>query len=124
MQSSINKKVDLCWVLSFVAEQSNALSGEAMHAALQDGTDAPLLGGGNGVNISFIAGTINNDENMRMARMLFRATRGKALTHFSEPFTQDGKSKIVYMVVFQDGQVIRNSVTKIADSFMGSRFDI
>jgi hypothetical protein len=36
-----------------------------------------------------------------MARMLFRATRGKALTHFAEkPFIQDGKPKITYMIVF------------------------
>jgi hypothetical protein len=59
---------------------------------------------------------------MRMARMLFRSTRGKALTKFSDPFVQDGKQKVVYMVIFQDGQIIRNTVTKIADSFMGSRF--
>jgi hypothetical protein len=56
--------------------------------------------------------------------MLFRSTRGKALTKFSDPFVQDGKQKVVYMVIFQDGQIIRNTVTKIADSFMGSRFEI
>jgi len=73
-----------------------------VHDALQEGgANQPLLGGG-GVNICFVAGTINDgDEPMRMARMLFRATRGKALTHFAEkPFMQDGKQKITYMVVF------------------------
>jgi hypothetical protein len=73
-----------------------------MQSAFQDGgANAPLLGGA-GINISFVAGTINDgDEPMRMARMLFRATRGKALTHFAEkPFIQDGKPKITYMIVF------------------------
>jgi V-type H+-transporting ATPase subunit a len=56
--------------------------------------------------------------------MLFRITRGKALTHFSAPFTQDKTQKVVYMVVYQDGQMIRDRVQKICDSFMGSRFEI
>jgi hypothetical protein len=37
MQNAINKKVDLCWVLTFVAKQSNALNGHAMQSAFQDG---------------------------------------------------------------------------------------
>jgi len=35
-----------------------------------------------GVSISFVAGTIKDDECDRMRRMLYRITRGKALTHF------------------------------------------
>lgn len=66
---------------------------------------------GGGINISFVAGTIKDgDEPARMQRMLFRITRGKALTHFSIPFTQDKQQKVVYMVVFQDGQMIRDRV--------------
>ena len=54
-----------------------------------------------GVNISFVAGTIRDgDEPIRMQRMLFRITRGKALTHFSAPFIQDKVQKVVYLVVF------------------------
>ena len=59
-----------------------------------------------------------------MERMLFRITRGKALTHFSADFEQDKVQKVVYMVVYQDGAVIRDRVQKICDSFMGSRFEI
>lgn len=59
-----------------------------------------------------------------MQRMLFRITRGKALTHFSDDFEQGGIQKVVYMVVYQDGPVIRDRVSKICDSFMGSRFEI
>lgn len=95
-----------------------------MQGGMQDGSMQPLLNDA-GVNISFVAGTIKDgDEPIRMQRMLFRITRGKALTHFSEPFVQDKQQKVVYMVVFQDGQMIRDRVTKICDSFMGSRFEI
>jgi len=38
----------------------------------------PLMDG----NLQFIAGTIKDGETERMRRMLFRATRGQALTHF------------------------------------------
>lgn len=53
---------------------------------------APLLANvEGGVQIQFVSGTIRDDESDRMQRMLFRITRGKALTHFSQPFTQDGQ---------------------------------
>jgi len=62
--------------------------GDALQPLLQTETTAPAVGGG--INISFVAGTIlDGDEQSRMQRMLFRITRGKALTHFSAPFTQD-----------------------------------
>ncbi len=35
--------------------------------------------------LKFVAGTVKMDEMERMKRMLFRITRGKALTHFN-PF--------------------------------------
>lgn len=126
MQNNINKQVDYCHVLTFVARQSNQLASMqmGMQGGMQDGSMQPLLNDA-GVNISFVAGTIKDgDEPIRMQRMLFRITRGKALTHFSEPFVQDKQQKVVYMVVFQDGQMIRDRVTKICDSFMGSRFEI
>jgi len=87
MQADIFKKVDMCHVLTFVAGQSNQLQNyhksTAEEAALQ-----PLLENA-GVNISFVAGTIKaGDEPLRMQRMLFRITRGKALTQFSASFRQ------------------------------------
>lgn len=129
MQSGINKLADYCWVLSFVAKQANSLT------MMQPGHDSnvdnemgaqPLLGSGadGGVQISFVAGTIKAEEKIKMERMLFRITRGKALTHFSPDFKQGEQQKVVYMVVYQDGAVIRDRVQKICDSFMGSRFEI
>jgi hypothetical protein len=43
---------------------------------------SPLLNMDMGVSISFVAGTILDVECDRMRRMLYRITRGKALTHF------------------------------------------
>jgi hypothetical protein len=53
-----------------------------------DDRQQPLLqnGGleGMGVSITHIAGTIETDEKARLKKLLFRATRGKALTYFQE----------------------------------------
>lgn len=37
-----------------------------------------------GINISYLAGSIHKDEQMRFKKMVFRATRGKALTYFRD----------------------------------------
>lgn len=55
--------------------------------------------------------------------MIFRATRGKALT-FCQDFNQNGVMKCSYMVVFQDMSGTSERVQKICDSFMGQRFDV
>jgi len=41
-----------------------------------------LLPSSGQVAISYLAGTINTDEIMRFKKMVYRATRGKALTYF------------------------------------------
>jgi len=62
-----------------------------------------------GVSITHIAGTIETDEKASLKRLLFRATRGKALTYFAEIPTdeqralnpgQPVKQKSVFIVVF------------------------
>lgn len=75
------------------------------------------------MSISFVAGTIKDSEKERMTRLLFRTTRGKALTYFHD-FVQGDVNKAVYMVVYQDGAMIRDRVQKICDSFMGQRFEV
>lgn len=75
------------------------------------------------MSISFVAGTIKDSEKERMTRLLFRTTRGKALTYFHD-FDQGDVKKAVYMVVYQDGSMIRDRVQKICDSFMGQRFEV
>jgi len=83
-----------------------------------------------GVAITHIAGTIDVDEKDRLKRLLFRATRGKALTFFQDykQLSKAGrapqKDKSVYIVVFQEGRQIRERITRICDSFLGQRFEV
>jgi V-type H+-transporting ATPase subunit a len=88
----------------------------------------PLIDGD--VFIAHIAGTIEVSEKDRLKKLLFRATRGKALTIFEDYIPQGQvddqkpKSKTVYTIVFQEGRQIREKITRICDSFMGQRFDL
>ena len=84
------------------------------------------------VQVSYVAGTIEVPEQDRLKKLLFRATRGKALTYF-RPYALprikvkgkfENREKLVYIVVFQDGRMIRDRITKICDSFMGQRFEL
>ena len=58
------------------------------------------------VSISYIAGTINKDEVLGFRRLLFRATRGKALTYFCDisvalkDYSGDTLDRVIYVIVF------------------------
>lgn len=61
------------------------------------------------VSISYMAGTITKDEMMRFKKLVFRATRGKALTYFEDLSTDgridyaghsDRRLRTVYVIVF------------------------
>lgn len=56
------------------------------------------------VRITHVAGTIDVLEKDRLKKLLFRATRGKALTFFNDFNQQDSTKKLrnksVYIVVF------------------------
>ena len=101
----------------------NSLNG-AMPARAGGNRDAenPGAAGGDG-GLSFFAGTIRHEETERMKKMLFRSTRGLALTHF-KPYTQNEIEKAAYLVVFSGAGGNYDRVKKICDSFMGQRFDI
>lgn len=93
---------------------------------VNEGDKVPLIDQSEAlVNIAYIAGTIEVEEKARLKKLLFRATRGKALTFFDDfdlP-TRDAngrpKTKAVYIVVFQEGRQIRDRIVRICDSFMG-----
>lgn len=67
---------------------------------------------------------------MRFKKLIFRTTRGNALTYFSdfpnpiEDYYGKKQWKTVYVVVFQEGDTLRDKITRICDSFMGERFEI
>jgi hypothetical protein len=63
-----------------------------------------------------------------LKKLIFRATRGKALTFFYD-FSLPQKDgtlhhKSVYIVVFQEGRQLREKIIRICDSFLGQRFDL
>jgi len=78
------------------------------------------------VSVSYLAGTILKEDQDRLRKMVFRATRGKALTYFEDILGADLKDysgevrmqlRTVYVLVFQDGQTVRDKLTKVCDSF-------
>lgn len=82
------------------------------------------------IMIGHIAGTVLQEEQERFNRLIFRATRGNAMVYF-KPFKNPiidyvGRRymKSTYIVIFQDGEFIRDRIIRICDSFMGERFDI
>lgn len=82
------------------------------------------------ITIGHVAGTILREEQERFHKMIFRVTRGNAIVTFKE-FTKPvidyfGKRqmKTVYVIIFQEGEFIREKIIRICDSFMGQRFEI
>lgn len=78
---------------------------EAKGTSINSVERAPLLENPDNVFITNIAGTIEVEEKSRLKKLLFRATRGKALTFFKDFEVNAGeagktKTKTVYIVVF------------------------
>lgn len=82
------------------------------------------------ITIGHIAGTILREEQERFNRLIFRATRGNAIVCFKE-FTKPicdyvGKKyfKSAYVIIFQEGEFVRDKIIRICDSFTGERYEI
>jgi hypothetical protein len=77
-----------------------------------------VLENADGVKITHLAGTIDIEEKDRLKKLLFRATRGKALTFFQDirglpdrdVVGTKIKDKAVYVVVFQEGAMLRSKI--------------
>ena len=85
------------------------------------------------LSICYLGGTIKSSEQFRFKTLLFRATRGKAYVVFypimvyKHDLLKRDKSiedQCVYLVFFEDGPYLRDRVTKICGSFMGSVFEV
>ena len=82
------------------------------------------------ITIGHIAGTVLREEQERFNKLIFRATRGNAIVCFKE-FTKPicdyvGKKyfKSAYVIIFQEGDFIRDKIIRICDSFSGERYEI
>ena len=82
-----------------------------------------------GVKIGKIIGTCLNDDLMRLKRLLFRSTRGNALvltknTGGIETFDKKVIPKSVFIVVFQEGEILRQRIETICDNFSKNKYKV
>jgi hypothetical protein len=93
---------------SILARQPRPIADDYSAASINDG-GAPLLANAEvegSINVDHVAGTINTEEVFRFKRLIFRATRGNAITHFQEfprpiyDYYDNPMQKSVYVVLF------------------------
>ena len=81
------------------------------------------------INIQHVAGVIEQAEIERLRRLIFRSTKGKSYMHVQKYNHDDDddmskSEKSVYIIVFWDGQHIREKIQRVCDSFQGQRYDL
>ena len=90
-----------------------------------NGEEGALMGGS---NLTKIAGVVEKAEVERLRRLIFRATRGKFVMFIKDcdddEQVQGGPRRSVYIIMYWDGQTIRDRIEKICDSFSGQRFQL
>ena len=101
------------------SDQENRIRGGESDEYLQQ----PLLG--EGLRFSYMGGVIRIQDQMSFKRLVFRATRGKAYATFfkySIPIqdrmkgVSDDTTKLVYVIMFEEGGFIRQKVQKLCAS--------
>ncbi|CAI2384160.1 unnamed protein product [Moneuplotes crassus] len=82
------------------------------------------------ISIANIAGVVGKEDSIRLRRLVFRATRGKAIV-----ITQDVSAEILreegilapktmYLIIFQKGDFIHQRLTTICESFNSEKYDL
>ena len=81
--------------------------------------------------LNFISGIIRAEDDMRMKRMIFRASRGRAIPTFfdltmEDKLSQQKVEKKIFNIFIQGGgqNVLANKIIQICDIFGASRFTI
>ena len=102
-----------------VMHRAQALLREGAEARREDDMQEPLL---NEVKLGLVGGTINRSEMLRLKKMIFRISRGKAATFFydlmldqndNEKVAKRYANKNVFLVLFEDGPVLRQKICKV-----------
>jgi V-type H+-transporting ATPase subunit a len=82
-------------------------------------------------DLNFIAGVIKAEDDLRMKRMIFRISKGRAIPTFFDLVTESkiNKTKIqkkIFTVFFQGGieNILLGKLLKVCDIFGASRFNI
>jgi len=87
------------------------------------------LAGDEGVQVGRVVGTCMNSDLLRLKRMLFRATRGNALVISKseggiETYDKKEIPKSVFIVIFQEGGVLRERIEKITQNFSKNKYNL
>lgn len=81
-----------------------------------------------GRSMNILAGVIATEDLMRLKRMIFRASKGRAYPTFFEFYpTFDSNNVIpkkIYFIFYQDQSVLLSKIVKVCDIFNASRFNI
>lgn len=81
-------------------------------------------------NFSKIAGVIESTEVERLKRLVFRATKGKSFVFTQDFFDQANGQQVaratrsVYIIMYWDGDLVRDKIQRICDSFTGNRYEL
>ena len=82
-------------------------------------------------DLNFIAGVIKAEDDMRMKRMIFRISKGRAIPTFFDLVTENKivktkTQKKIFTIFFQGGveNVLLSKLLKVCDLFNASRFNI
>lgn len=82
-------------------------------------------------DLNFIAGVIKGDDDLRMKRMIFRISKGRAIPTFFDLVTVNRLTKLpvlkkIFTIFFQGGveNILLDKLLKVCDIFGASRFNI
>jgi len=83
-----------------------------------------------GVKLCYMTGTIANNEIKNFSKLIYRTSRGKVLSYFDQEHFKltelDGttKERIVYMLVFQAGEVLSDRMERLCDIFQCKKYPL
>jgi V-type H+-transporting ATPase subunit a len=136
-ESSLNNLKDCLQVLKVAKAMIPSLQGQfgdqmeqdmEMRGSINRGDDQMgLIDGENSksINIQHVAGVVDQTEIERLRRLIFRSTKGKSYMYIQEYEDKTAvKKRSVYIIVFWDGEHIRDRIQKICDSFSGQRYEL
>jgi len=82
------------------------------------------------IRFSYLAGLILKENILRFKKLIYRVTRGNAMTIIEDIKNTDQQAlktalkKSIYVVIFQESENLRAAITRVCDSFESEVFDL
>lgn len=125
LRKEYNEKAELKEILVkghefFANEKSGTLGDHDETSSLIQAEEADAM-----MKFSFISGIIDRDEQIRLERMIFRATRGNCFMKFTSMGKLLGSKveKVVFLIFYRT-RSIQSLLIKICDAFNAKRYDV